>query len=76
VSALRHVATIESIGSSMRIEGRKLSDCDVERLLANLENKSFAIHVETAPATLFDYYPDLKAVLAPQRFTVTDPPRG
>lgn len=41
LSALRRVATIESIGSSTRIEGSKLSDRDVERLLANLEIKSF-----------------------------------
>ena len=39
--ALRRVATIESIGSSTRIEGSKLSDRDVERLLSNLEIKSF-----------------------------------
>lgn len=32
LSALRRVATIESIGSSTRIEGSKLSDRDVERL--------------------------------------------
>lgn len=42
LSALRRVATIESIGSSTRIEGSKLSDRDVERLLANLEIKLFA----------------------------------
>jgi len=41
LSALRRVATIESIGSSTRIEGSKLSDRDVERLLANLDIKSF-----------------------------------
>jgi hypothetical protein len=41
LSALRHVATIESIGSSMRIEGGKLSDADVGRLLAKLNIKSF-----------------------------------
>jgi Fic family protein len=40
--ALRHIATIESIGSSTRIEGSRLSDREVERLLANLEIKSFA----------------------------------
>jgi Fic family protein len=40
--ALRRVATIESIGSSTRIEGSKLSDREVERLLTNLEIKSFA----------------------------------
>ena len=31
--ALRHVATIESVGSSTRIEGSKLSDREVEKLL-------------------------------------------
>lgn len=42
LSALRRVATIESIGSSTRIEGSKLSDREVERLLSNLEIGSFA----------------------------------
>src|SRR6202142_1218872 len=41
LSALRRVATIESIGSSTRIEGSKLSDREVEKLLGNLEIKSF-----------------------------------
>ncbi len=41
LSALRRVATIESIGSSTRIEGSKLSDREVEQLLANLEIKKF-----------------------------------
>jgi hypothetical protein len=41
LSALRRVATIESIGSSTRIEGSKLSDREVERLLSNIEIKSF-----------------------------------
>jgi len=40
-SALRRVATIESIGSSTRIEGSKLSDREVETLLGKLEIKSF-----------------------------------
>jgi Fic family protein len=44
--ALRRVATIESIGSSTRIEGSKLSDREVERLLSNLEIKSFATRDE------------------------------
>lgn len=39
--ALRRVATIESIGSSIRIEGSKLSDREVEKLLSKLEIKSF-----------------------------------
>lgn len=42
LSALRRVATIESIGSSTRIEGSKLSDREVEQLLSNLEIRSFA----------------------------------
>lgn len=42
LNALRRVATIESIGSSTRIEGSRLSDRDVEHLLANLEIKSFS----------------------------------
>ena len=41
LSALRHVATIESIGSSTRIEGSRLSDRDVEKLLTNLQIKNF-----------------------------------
>ena len=41
LSALRRVATIESIGSSTRIEGSRLSDQDVQRLLTNLEIQSF-----------------------------------
>ena len=41
LSMLRKVASIESIGSSTRIEGSKLSDRDVEKLLSNLEIKSF-----------------------------------
>ena len=46
LSALRRVATIESIGSSTRIEGSKLSDREVELLLSNLEIKSFATRDE------------------------------
>lgn len=46
LSALRRVATIESIGSSTRIEGSKLSDREVERLLSNLQVKSFATRDE------------------------------
>src|ERR1700758_47272 len=46
LSALRRVATIESVGSSTRIEGSKLSDREVERLLSNLEINSFATRDE------------------------------
>jgi Fic family protein len=46
LSGLRRVATIESIGSSTRIEGAKLSDRDVERLLSNLQIGSFTTRDE------------------------------
>lgn len=42
LSALRKVATVESVGSSTRIEGAKLSDAEVETLLSNIEKQSFA----------------------------------
>ena len=42
LTSLRRVATIESIGSSARIEGARLTDVEVERLLGNLDVKSFA----------------------------------
>lgn len=38
---LRKVATIESVGSSTRIEGARLSDAQVETLLSNLSSTSF-----------------------------------
>ena len=38
---LKKVATIESIGSSNRIEGNKLSDKEIEKLLSNLKTTSF-----------------------------------
>ncbi len=41
LSALRRVASIESIGSSTRIEGSKLTDREVEKLLSNLAIQSF-----------------------------------
>ena len=46
LAALRRVATIESIGSSTRIEGGKLSDREVEHLLVNLQIESFATRDE------------------------------
>jgi len=46
LKGLRHVATIESIGSSTRIEGSRLSDREVEALLSRLETQSFATRDE------------------------------
>ena len=64
--ALRRVATIESIGSSTRIEGSRLTDREVERLLANLDIKTFATRDEQEVAgyaevmeTIFQAWPDL-----------------
>jgi Fic family protein len=43
---LRRVATIESIGSSTRIEGSRLSDQEVQRLLSNLDIQTFSTRDE------------------------------
>ena len=43
---LRQVAAIESIGSSTRIEGARLSDREVAKLLANLQIGAFATRDE------------------------------
>lgn len=66
LKALRHIATIESIGSSTRIEGSKLSDREVERLLANLEIKRFSSRDEQEVAgyaevmeTIFQAWTDI-----------------
>lgn len=50
LSALRRVATLESIGSSTRIEGGKLCDREVDQLLSILEIKSFATRHEQEAA--------------------------
>jgi Fic family protein len=46
LAALRKVATIESIGSSTRIEGVKLSDRQIETLLSNVDQHSFTTRDE------------------------------
>ena len=54
LKALRQVATIESIGSSTRIEGSKLTDREIERLLSNLEIKKFSSRDEQEVAGYAD----------------------
>jgi len=54
LNALRRVATIESIGSSTRIEGSKLTDREVERLLGRLEMKRFSTRDEQEVAGYAD----------------------
>jgi len=51
---LRRIATIESIGSSTRIEGAKLNDGEIERLLAGLDVKSFTSRDEEEVAGYAD----------------------
>lgn len=41
LSALRRIATIESVGSSTRIEGVKLSNDEIEKLLGGLDVRPF-----------------------------------
>ncbi len=41
LAALRRIATIESVGSSTRIEGARLTDRQVELLLSGLDTRSF-----------------------------------
>ena len=54
LASLRRVATIESVGSSTRIEGATLGDREVERLLANVDIRSFATRDEQEVAGYAD----------------------
>ncbi len=63
---LRKVATIESVGSSTRIEGAKLSDLQVETLLSHISSTSFKTRDEQEVAgyaeamdLVFQAYEDL-----------------
>jgi Fic family protein len=54
LTTLRRIATIESVGSSTRIEGAKLSDAEVEKLLSGLRSESFASRDEEEVAGYAD----------------------
>lgn len=54
LSGLKRIATIESVGSSTRIEGAKLTDEQVEELLSKLEQKSFTTRDEQEVAGYAD----------------------
>ncbi len=67
LNALRKVATVESVGSSTRIEGAKLTDAEVETLLSNIKMQSFATRDEQEVAgyaeamdLVFQAYEDLR----------------
>ena len=66
LSSLKKVASIESIGSSTRIEGSKLTDKEVEVLLSNLEIQKFetrdaqeVVGYAHAMNLIFDHYADI-----------------
>ena len=66
LASLRQVTTVESAGSSTRIEGAQLSDDEVARVLQGLRVDSFrerdAAEVRSYAEllqTIFDHYPDI-----------------
>ncbi|MBX7139326.1 MAG: Fic family protein [Oligoflexia bacterium] len=66
LAVLKRVATIESIGSSTRIEGAKMTDAQVEELLGRLERQSFVSRDEQEVAgyaevmdMIFDSHADI-----------------
>ncbi len=67
LNALRHIATVESTGSSTRIEGSALTDREVERLLGRLDIQAFATRDEQEVAgyaevmqTVFQSWADIR----------------
>lgn len=67
LSALRRVATIESIGSSTRIEGSRLTDREIEHLLGRLEISTFSSRDEQEVVgyaevmeTVYNSWPDIR----------------
>jgi len=67
LALLKRVATIESVGSSTRIEGARLTDSEVEKLLSGLSTDSFASRDEEEVAgyaeamdLIFDSYDEIQ----------------
>ncbi|MBW2343205.1 MAG: Fic family protein [Deltaproteobacteria bacterium] len=67
LALLKRVATIESVGSSTRIEGAKLTDSEVEKLLSGLSTASFQSRDEEEVAgyaeameLIFDSYDEIQ----------------
>ena len=63
---MRRVATIESVGSSNRIEGNRMTDAEVEALFANVNQQSFTTRDQQEVAgysdlvnTIFENYPTI-----------------
>ncbi len=66
LKVMKRIATIESVGSSNRIEGNKMSDNEVEALFSAIDKKSFKSRDEEEVAgyadlinTIFDNYRDI-----------------
>ncbi len=66
LNMMRRIATIESVGSSNRIEGNQLSDAQVETLFNNISRRSFQTRDEQEVAgyadllqTVFDNYAEI-----------------
>jgi Fic family protein len=66
LKVMKRVATIESVGSSNRIEGNKMSDEEIEELFSHINKKSFSSRDEEEVAgysdlinTIFENYEDI-----------------
>lgn len=66
LKVMKRVATIESVGSSNRIEGNKMSDAEIEELFSHINKKSFSSRDEEEVAgysdlinTIFENYEDI-----------------
>ena len=66
LTAMKRIATIESIGSSNRIEGNKLNDTEVETVFNHINKKSFQTRDEQEVAgyadllsTIFENYKEI-----------------
>lgn len=67
LTSMKRVATIESVGSSNRIEGNKLSDTEIEELFSHINKKSFRSRDEEEVAgysdvlnTIFENYDNIR----------------
>ncbi len=66
LNVMKRVATIESVGSSNRIEGNKMSDAEIEALFSHINQKSFQSRDEEEVAgyadlinTIFENYDNI-----------------
>ena len=66
LNVMKRVATIESVGSSNRIEGNKMSDAEIEELFSHINQKSFQSRDEEEVAgyadlinTIFENYDNI-----------------